>query len=95
SIDRIDNSKGYEIGNVRFVPMNINAKNKDDIYPVMAVNIFDKTIIECDSLVQLANEYFEGKSTSLYQSVQENRLYLNTWKIFYTIKTQSTIESRT
>lgn len=93
SIDRIDNSKGYEIGNIRFVPMRINAKNKDDVYPVMAINIKDKTIIECESLTQLANEFFEGKTTSLYQSVQENRLYLNTWKIFYTIKTQSTIKS--
>ena len=93
SIDRVDNSKGYEVGNIRFVPMRINAKNKDSIYPVMAVNILDKTIIESDSLTELADEYFEGKTTSLYQSVQENRLYLNKWKIFYTIKTQSTIES--
>lgn len=93
SIDRIDNSKGYEHGNIRFVPMRINAKNKDAIYPVMAVNIVDKTIIESDSLVELARDYFEGKSTSLYTSVQENRLYLNKWKIFYTIKTQSTIEN--
>lgn len=93
SIDRINNSKGYEVGNIRFVPMSVNAKNKDNIYPVIAFNILDKTIIESDSLTQLANEYFEGKSTSLYQSVQENRLYKNTWKIFYTIKTASTIET--
>ena len=92
SIDRVVNSKGYEVGNVRFVPMTLNLLNRDNICPVMAVNIVDKTIIECESLNQLANEYFEGKITSIHQAIQENRLYLNTWKIFYTIKTASTIE---
>ena len=92
SIDRIDNSKGYEHNNIRFVPMSINSQNKDEIYPVMAVNIITKQILESPSLTKMANKYFNGKQTSLYQSVTENRLYLNTWKIFYTIETQSTIE---
>lgn len=93
SIDRIDNSKGYQPGNIRFIPMHINAKNKDAIYPVMAVNIHDKTIIECDSLTEMANKYFEGKTTSVYEAVIENRLYKNTWKIFYTTRTLSTTET--
>ncbi|MGL6107345.1 hypothetical protein [Romboutsia sp.] len=87
SVDRIDNSKGYEKDNIRFVPMSINAENKEKIYPVMAVNIITKEIIESKSLTRLANEYFDGKHTSLYQSIEQNRLYLNTWKIFYTIET--------
>jgi hypothetical protein len=38
SIDRIDSAKGYENGNVRFVPMEINLKNKPNVVPVIVID---------------------------------------------------------
>lgn len=87
SIDRIDNSKGYEPNNIRFIPMRTNLQNKDCIFPVMAVNIKTKEILEASSVNELAELYFDKKTNSIWESIKYNRLYLKTWKIFYTIET--------
>lgn len=94
SIDRIDGNKGYESGNIRFVPMIVNLKNKDIIIPVIGVNIHTLEVIKANSVHELCDIYFdENKCSAISESIKQNRIYNNTWKIFYTIKTQSTIES--
>lgn len=95
SIDRIDGKKGYEDGNVRFVPMIINLKNKNVVIPVICVNIHTLEVVKADSVHELCTKYFdENKNSAISESIKQNRIYNNTWKIFYTIKTQSTIESK-
>lgn len=94
TIDRKDGHKGYEHGNVRFVPIKVNLQNKDIVIPVMAVNIKTHKILTAVSLYELCTKYFdENKHSAIYDSIQENKLYKNEWKMFYTIKTQSTIET--
>lgn len=39
SIDRINGNFGYIKGNIRFIPMDLNLKNKDTIKPVKVLNI--------------------------------------------------------
>lgn len=56
--DRIEGNKGYEKGNVRFVPMKINLQNKDVVIPVMGVNIKTKEVIDANSIGELAGKYF-------------------------------------
>lgn len=89
SIDRIDGTKGYEIGNVRFVPMYINSQNKDIVIPCMAVNIETQEIIKAESINELAIKYFGKNNVSAINgSIKNNGIYLNKWKIFHTIKTR-------
>ena len=60
----------------------------------MAVNIISKEILTASSLHGLCVQYFGINSHSgIYMSIQNNKLFKNKWKIFYTIKTQSTIET--
>lgn len=95
SIDRIDGNKGYEAGNIRFVPVAINNQNKDSIIPVIAVNILTLEVIKANSLNELCINYFDkNKNSAIRQSINNNTIYNKTWKIFYTIKTQSTIENK-
>jgi hypothetical protein len=93
TIDRIDGNKGYEHGNIRFVPMEVNLQNKEIVIPVMAVNINTKEILTAVSLHKLCSEYFINSHSAIYDSIQNNTLFKNKWKIFYTLKTQSTIET--
>lgn len=87
SIDRINGSMGYEKGNVRFVPMYINSQNKDIVIPVMCVNIETKEVFEANSIGELAKRYFdESKISAIHRSIKNNSIYLNTWKIFHTLK---------
>ena len=39
SIDRIDGSIGYQSGNVRFIPMSENLRNKKNVLPVKMTNV--------------------------------------------------------
>lgn len=91
TIDRIDGNKGYEKGNVRFVPLLINNRNKDTIIPVIAVNIQTLEVIKAESVNDLSEKYFEGnKASAITNAIRQNRFYNNnnnTWKIFYTYKT--------
>lgn len=94
SIDRINNNKGYEKGNVRFVPISINLQNKDIVIPCMGVNLVTKEIIEANSIGELAKKYFgETHISTIHSAIKRNKLYNKVWKIFYTIETQSTIET--
>lgn len=87
SIDRIDGNKGYEKGNVRFVPILINLKNKDIVIPVIGVNINTLEVIQADSVNELCTIYFdENKVSAIAKSIKENRFYNNVWKIFYKYK---------
>lgn len=84
SIDRIDGSKGYEKGNIRFVPMIINNQNKDIVIPVIGVNINTLDVIKANSISELCNIYFDNnKISAVHSAIKENRFYKNTWKIFY------------
>lgn len=87
SIDRINGSMGYEKGNVRFVPMYINSQNKDIVIPVICVNIETKEVFEANSIGELAKRYFdESKTSAIHNSIKNNSIYLNKWKIFHTLK---------
>lgn len=60
----------------------------------MCVNLETKEILEADSLNELASKYFDkNKVSAINQTIHNNTLYLNKYKIFYTIKSVSTIEN--
>lgn len=85
SIDRIDSNKGYTKGNIRFVPIKINLQNKEQIHPVMAVNIKTHQILEANSIKEMAGTYFDSKCSSIFESINSNGIYKNEWKIFLII----------
>lgn len=93
TIDRVDGNKGYEKHNVRFVPLRINLQNRECVKSVMAVNIYTEKIIRAANVTELAEMHFNKNNTSVIRSAADSgRLYKATWKIFYTVETQSTIE---
>lgn len=93
SIDRIKSSRGYEPGNVRFVPMSINLQNKDCVRPVLMRNIKTGEIIEGASFGDLARKYKDiSFASSLHRACKKDRLYKGEWKIEF-IEAQSTIET--
>lgn len=85
SIDRIDSSKGYEKGNIRFVTMAENLRNKSYIYPVRAINKDNGAVIEAASFRDLSIKINGNANStgSLIQNCKVNRLYKNVWKIEY------------
>lgn len=84
SIDRIDGSKGYEKGNIRFVTMTENLQNKPYVKPVKMTNVNTGEIIEAISIGELARKYGDIKfASALHRSLINNRLYKKEWKIEY------------
>lgn len=91
SMDRIENNKGYEPNNVRFVPMGVNLQNKDIVIPVMCVDLETKDIYEAVSIGEMAKKYFDGENSisSIHRSIKSNGIYKNRYKIFYTLRTNN------
>lgn len=93
SIDRIDNNKGYEPGNVRFVPMRIQSLNRRALVPTTAVNIETGETFSAPSCRQLAREHFNSCYTSIREALVRRTPYKQVWKIIPTsLLSVSTIE---
>lgn len=94
SIDRIDGTKAYEAGNIRFVTMTENLRNKPNIHPVRAINVNTGEYVEGASFQNLAMK-LAGTTTatgSLIRNCKSGKYYKKQWKIEF-IETSSTIES--
>ena len=93
SIDRINTTKGYEQGNIRFVTMLENLRNKVCIQKVRMININTNEIIIGESVKNLCENYGNiNSASSIKKALIHNKLYKKEWKIEY-IETQSTIEN--
>ena len=85
SIDRIDGKKGYEKGNVRFIPLEENLRNKVYVKSVRLENIITGEIIIEPSLGKASVRLFGDTkhATAIMKAIKRNGIYLNTWKITY------------
>ena len=85
SIDRIDGTKGYEEGNIRFVPMEVNLRNKDNVVPVRLENIATGEVFIEPSLGMASVRLFGDTThaTAIYRAIKRDGLYLKTWKVSY------------
>lgn len=85
SIDRIDNTLGYEPNNIRFVPMRINLQNKDCVRPIMCVNVITSEVLKFPSANSVAKNLLgnANKTSSVLRAIKNDSLYKNTWKFFY------------
>lgn len=84
SIDRIDTTKGYELNNIRFVPMKINLQNKTYVKPVKMFNIETGCIIIAKSFGELAKKYKSIKYvSSLHRAFKNKKPYKKVWYIEY------------
>ena len=84
TIDRIDSLKGYEKGNIRFVPMIENLQNKPNVKRVKMTHIYSRKVITGKSFGDLARKYKDvSYASTLYNACKENRLYKKKWKIEY------------
>lgn len=84
SIDRIDSALGYQIGNVRFVGMTENLRNKDYIKPVKIIN--EKTGEEVNyvsffSIGGSGDGDARFTSSGVFNAYKKNKLYKKVWKI--------------
>lgn len=84
SIDRIQSARGYEPGNIRFVPMSINLQNKDCVRPVQMKNLKTGQLIVGISFGDLARKFKDVTfAASLHRACRRNGLYNGEWKIEY------------
>lgn len=81
SIDRIDNSKGYEPNNVRFVDMKENLRNRDVVRPVIGTNIVTGEEVIGVSMPDFIHKIQKGSVSGAFTSIKNNRIYLKEWKI--------------
>ena len=79
SIDRINGKLGYEPGNVRFVPMELNLKNKDCVVPVIVLDTLLDEIGQFNSIGE-AKKAVHG-SGAFYAAYKNNRIYRNRYII--------------
>lgn len=84
SIDRIDGTKGYEPGNIRFTSMTKNLQNKPNVKAVKMTNINTGEIIRACSFGELAIIFKDLSCVSaIHRAFKNNSLYLKEWKIEY------------
>ena len=79
SIDRIDGSKGYEKGNIRFVPMSLNLKNKDLVIKTKITDTKTGKSLSFDSFGEARNYLHE--SGAMFVALKKNRLYRKRYKV--------------
>lgn len=85
SIDRIDGARGYEEGNIRFVPMEVNLRNKDNVIPVRLENVITGEVFVEPSLGMASTRLF-GDTThasAILRAIKRENIYLKTWKVSY------------
>ena len=84
TIDRINGTKGYEKGNIRFVDMTTNLRNKPYVKPVKMTNLFTKEVITANSIGELAVKFGNIKyAPNIHKCLVEERDYGNIYKIEY------------
>lgn len=85
SIDRIDGAKGYEDGNIRFVPMEVNLRNKDNVIPIRLENIMTGEVYVEPSL-GMASIRLYGDTThasAISRAIKRDGIFLKIWKVSY------------
>lgn len=85
TIDRIDGTKPYEVGNIRFVTMMVNLQNKPYINPVRAINQITGKVTEAASFRDLSIKLTGNTNATgaLIKNCRTNKLYKKTWKLEY------------
>lgn len=73
SIDRIDGDKGYEPGNIRFVPMSVNLQNKKTVKKVLVTDTFTGEKIPFKSFGEASR--FLDASGAMFKAYKNNKLY--------------------
>ena len=84
SIDRIDSKQGYRIGNIRFVSMTENLRNKDYVKSVKLINEVTGEEICYPSFFSIGGSCDNDARFStggVHRAYKENRLYKKIWKI--------------
>ena len=80
SIDRIDGNRGYEPGNIRFVPMFINLQNKSIIKKVKYTNLYTNEIKIFNSTKE-CGDALNIPYTRVWECCnRENKIYKNIHK---------------
>ena len=83
SIDRIDSDKKYEPGNIRFVPMDVNLRNKKVVKEIIAYNLETKETFEGESAAILSQKIFgnTSKVSSILRHANGERIspFLGKW----------------
>lgn len=79
SIDRIDGNKGYEPGNVRFVPMSVNLKNKSNIKPIKIIDTINNEEYGFKTFWE-ARTFLNG-SGAMFNAYKNGTLYRNQYYI--------------
>ena len=79
SIDRIDGDLGYEKGNVRFVPISINLKNKSIVIPVELIDTYTGLRLTFNTFGE-ARECICG-SGAMYKAMINMSLYRNRYLV--------------
>lgn len=85
SIDRVDGAKGYEEGNVRFVPMEVNLRNKDNVVPIRLENMVTGELFIEPSLGMASRRLF-GDTThasAIDRAIKRDGIFLKVWKVSY------------
>lgn len=83
SIDRVDSRKPYEPGNVRFVTMKENLRNKDYVNQVLATNIHTGEVVKFPSFFSISKEKLDARFTTsgVWGAFKDHRLYKQEWSI--------------
>lgn len=79
SIDRINGDKGYEPNNIRFVPMDLNLKNKKIVIKTRVLDTFTNKTYEFDTFGE-AKTFLNG-SGSMFKALKKGYLYRNRYLI--------------
>lgn len=83
SIDRIKGDKPYEPGNIRFVSMKDNLRNKSIVKPLKITNIETGEVVYFPSFFSISKEKLDSRfsSTGVHGAYKRNALYKKVWKI--------------
>ena len=84
SIDRIDSKQGYKIGNVRFISMTENLRNKEYVKPIKLINKLTGEEIYYPSFFSIGSSCDNDTRFScggVHKAYINNRLYKKIWKI--------------
>ena len=83
TIDRIDSKKPYEKGNIRFVPMLLNLRNKDCVKKVILSNIMTGETVTFPSFFSISRDINGSRfSTSgVFGCFKKQQRYKEVWNI--------------
>ena len=83
SIDRIDSSGKYEPGNIRFVSMKENLRNKDYVNDVVITNIETGEVVRFPSFFSISKEFHDKRfsSTGVWGAFRKGSLYKKVWSV--------------